>query len=331
MRTHRASRRPRSPRAWASSSSCTPRSWSSTSSSCADTRASTRPTSAARVTSSRSRRWATDGPRDVLVLPHRRRLGCVLPARGVRLRGGDAAPIRSARRPRAGHCAANDRAGLGRERGLARHRGRRHVRSLPGLVRDDVLGLLPRASADPLLPHHPRRLVRMAVEERDARLAVDVDVGEHDRQLRRLAPVGNRALLSRLRHPDRLGRRLHRQPPGSLQPVHRLRGHRRRGAVRVPRRDVPHASNRGSAARPCRGRRQKARHPGRRPGCCVPRVDRRGGDGSQRQGSLPAGAARGSRNRRPRARCRLPVRREQRARVRDDGPRRRSHSWRRCS
>ena len=73
-----------------------------------------------------------------------------------------------------------------------------------------------------------------------------MDVGEHDRQLRRVAALGNRAVVPPLRHPDRLGRRLHRQPPGSVQPVQRVRGHRRRGAVRVPRRDVPHAPDGGS-------------------------------------------------------------------------------------
>ena len=39
--------------------------------------------------------------------------------------------------------------GLGRQRGLARRGRRRHVRGVPGLVRDDVLGLLPRAPAHP--------------------------------------------------------------------------------------------------------------------------------------------------------------------------------------
>ena len=73
--------------------------------------------------------------------------------------------------------AADDRTGLGRERGLARRGGRRDVRGLPGVVRDDVLGLLPRAPAHPLLPHRPRRLVRVALEERDAWLALDCGRG----------------------------------------------------------------------------------------------------------------------------------------------------------
>ena len=53
-----------------------------------------------------------------------------------------------------------------------------------------------------------------------------------------------------LRRSDRLGRRLHRQPPGSLQSVQRVRRHRGRRAVRVPRGDVPHAPHDGRPARP---------------------------------------------------------------------------------
>ena len=63
--------------------------------------------------------------------------------------------------------APDDRARLGRERGVARRRRRRDVRGVPRLVRDDVLRLLRRAAARALLPHHPRRLVRVAIEERE--------------------------------------------------------------------------------------------------------------------------------------------------------------------
>ena len=41
----------------------------------------------------------------------------------------------------------HDRAALGRQRGMADRRGRRHVRRLPRLVRDDVLGPVPGAGA----------------------------------------------------------------------------------------------------------------------------------------------------------------------------------------
>ena len=73
----------------------------------------------------------------------------------------------------------DDRAGLGRQRGLARRRRRRDVRRLPGLVRDDVLGLLHRAAAHPRLPDRPRHLVRVARRRRDEpALAGGLAVGE---------------------------------------------------------------------------------------------------------------------------------------------------------
>ena len=79
------------------------------------------------------------------------------------------------------------------ERGLARRGRRCHLRGVPGLVRDDVLGLLPGAPAHPLLPHRPRRVVRVALEEREPALARGLGVGEHDRELRRAARLGHRA------------------------------------------------------------------------------------------------------------------------------------------
>ena len=71
--------------------------------------------------------------------------------------------------------------------------------------------------------------------------------------------LGHRALVSRVRRADQLRRRLHRRPPGSLQPVQRVRGRRGRGAVRVPRCDLPHAAHDGRAARPRRSRGTEAR------------------------------------------------------------------------
>ena len=86
---------------------------------------------------------------------------------------------------------ADDRPGLGRQRGLARRRRRRDVRGLPGLVRDDVLRLLPRAAARPLLPDRPRRLVRVAREERRARAGARSGLWANaGRQLRRIASSG---------------------------------------------------------------------------------------------------------------------------------------------
>ena len=66
----------------------------------------------------------------------------------------------------------------------------------------------------------------------------------------------------RVRRPDRLGRRLRGRPLGSLQPVHGLRRRRRRAALRVPRRDVPHAAYGRRPARSRRARGAAARDPG---------------------------------------------------------------------
>ena len=44
--------------------------------------------------------------------------------------------------------------------------GGAHLRGLPRLVRDGVLGLLPRPAARPLPPDHPRGLLRVVVEGR---------------------------------------------------------------------------------------------------------------------------------------------------------------------
>src|SRR5262245_41073167 len=119
--------------------------------------------------------WGTDGPPELLVRPDRRPLERVLPARGLRFRRRDAAAVRTAERERARREVRVDRAGLGRQRGLARRRGRGDVRSLPRLVRDDVLGLLPGVPAAPLLPDRPRRLVRVARKEREPGLAPCLD------------------------------------------------------------------------------------------------------------------------------------------------------------
>ena len=91
----------------------------------------------------------------------------LLRARGLRLRRRHAAAVPAARRARARRDVRVDRPGLGRQRGLARHRGRRDVRGLPGLVRDDVLGLLHRAAARPRLPDHPRVSFEWRDEERE--------------------------------------------------------------------------------------------------------------------------------------------------------------------
>ena len=120
----------------------------------------------------RCRRSATEsGSPGALVLPRRLLLRRLLPARGLRLRRRDAAAVPAARRAGAQRDVPLDRAGLGRQRGVARRRGRRDVRGVPGLVRDDVLRLLHRAAAAARLPDRPRDLVRVAREERELALA----------------------------------------------------------------------------------------------------------------------------------------------------------------
>ena len=52
----------------------------------------------------------------------------------------------------------DDRPVLGRQRGLADHRRRRHLRRVPGLVRDDVLRLLHRAPAPARAADRPRSI-----------------------------------------------------------------------------------------------------------------------------------------------------------------------------
>ena len=183
-----------------------------------------------------------------------------------------------------------------------------------------------------VLPHRPRRLVRVALEERDARLARDVDVGEHDRQLRRLAPLGDRAVVPRVRRPDRLRRRLRRRPSG-----------------------ISSARTRCSpASRSCCSSRSTARRSSRcaRPASFASRSER-----AARRLAIPAALAvpptssgrsrsrwtattrissrrcsrRSSGSRPSRSRCVFVFTRSQRAGVRDDRARRDRRSSRRCS
>ena len=55
----------------------------------------------------------------------------------------------------------HDRPGLGRQRGVAPHRGRRHLRGLPRVVRHPLLGLLPGALPDPGRPDRAGRGLRV--------------------------------------------------------------------------------------------------------------------------------------------------------------------------
>ena len=200
-----------------------------------------------------------------------------------------------------GCCGRSDRSGTGTRSGSSSQAARRSRHSRPGTRRCSRASTSRSSSSSFFL------IVRVVSFEwrsksETPRLAVDVDVGEHDRQLRRVAALGHRAVVPRLRRPDRLGRRLHGRPLGSLQPVQRVRRNRGRRALRLPRRDVPDAAH---ARVSCVDRAEAARrlaHPGGGPGRGLPRLDGRSRDGSQRQGPVPAGAAGRRRDRRARAR-----------------------------
>ena len=72
-----------------------------------------------------------------------------------------------------------------------------------------------------VLPDRARALVRVARAAARARAGEALwTVGEHDRQLRRAADLGRRALEPALRRADQLERRLRRQLLGPVQPLH---------------------------------------------------------------------------------------------------------------
>ena len=219
---------------------------SSTSASCAATPGSTRPRPAADETRRRrpSRRRRTEMTLEILWF-------CLLAffwtgyfvLEGFDFGVGMLLPVlgRSEERPR--DDARVDRPGLGRQRGVARHRGRRDVRGLPGLVRDDVLRLLPRPAAHPRVPHRSRAVVRVAREGGVTRLEGGLGVAEHDRVVRRSVPLGHRAFEPAPRRPDRLGPDVRRR---LRRPVQRLHGPRRSRCLpplRPPRRGLPHAAH----------------------------------------------------------------------------------------
>ncbi len=215
----------------------------------------------------------------------------------------------------------DDRAGLGRQRGVARHGGRRDLRRVPGLVRDDVLRPLHRAAGRPLLPDHPRDLVRVALEEHEPALAEGVALGERGRELRRLADLGRGLREPALRHADRLERRLQRDLLGPVQRVHGARRARGGGDLRLPRGDLPHAPHHRRPAR-ARGPDVEAAlgaRGGARRGLPDPDGGRRGEP--QRQERLPADPAGGDRDRGARPRRRLRLHAAPGLGVHDDRPR----------
>ena len=142
-----------------------------------------------------------------------------------------------------------DRPRLGRQRGLAAHRRRRHLRRLPDGVRHDLLRLLPRDHARALRPHPARRVARVPAP----RLELERRLG------RRLLPRQPRAVAARRgrprqRHPRRPHGRagqLHRDLPGAAQPVLAARRGHRAVPARTARRGVALRQVGGRAPRPC--------------------------------------------------------------------------------
>ena len=108
---------------------------------------------------------------------------------------------------------------LGRQRGLAAHRGRRHLRGVPRLVRVHVQRLLPATAAHPGRADHPRRRVRVPRQAGERGLAAQLGHGD----LRRLAAardlVGRGLRQRAARHPAERGAQLRRQLLHHAEPV----------------------------------------------------------------------------------------------------------------
>src|SRR5690606_23286452 len=123
-----------------------------------------------------------------VVHPHRRTVPRLSGAGGFRLRRRHAdGPARRGRRGRSGAPAPgraqHDRPGLGRQRGVADHRGRIPVRGIPQLVRPPVLGAVPAVAGDPVRDGRAHRRHRVAAAWRRPAAAA----GEADPAPRRRA------------------------------------------------------------------------------------------------------------------------------------------------
>ncbi len=95
---------------------------------------------------------------------------------------GHAAADPRPRRRRAALDHLHDRPGLGRQRGVAADRRRRHVRGVPGVVRDALLRLLPGAVPDPGRADRARRGVRVPRQARHRALARHLGRGDRGRE-----------------------------------------------------------------------------------------------------------------------------------------------------
>ena len=226
----------------------------------------------------------------------------VLPARGVRLRGGNAAPVRPARRTRRGAlpCGRSDRSGTGTRSGSSLQAVPHSPRSRPGTRRCS------RASTSRSLLILFFLIIRVVSFEWRSKSESPGwrstwtwanTIGSFGASL--LWGIGLSCLVYGVpidSDGDFTGNLLDLFSAYSvfagIAVVALFAFH---GATFLTLRTTGELRDRAEAAAP------EACDSGRRAGRGVPRVDRRGRDGPQRQGSLPAGATRSGRDRGARA------------------------------
>ncbi|CAA9428978.1 MAG: Cytochrome bd terminal oxidase subunit II, partial [uncultured Pseudonocardia sp.] len=200
-----------------------------------------------------------------LVRRHRRPVDRLPGAGGLRLRRRAARARRRTRRDRPPTDDQRDRAGVGRQRGVADHRDRRDVRRVPGLVRGRAVRLLPAGAGDRAGPGAARGGVRVPRQARRPGLARPLGRRDRRRQRRARVRVGPGARRRRARRRARARRRrplVAARPAQPLRPARRVRVPRARDAARgaVPR-PAHHrpGARAGAARRPARGAGRAAR------------------------------------------------------------------------
>ena len=178
-------------------------------------------------------------------------VGMLLPVlgRGARRRRHRAAPP--------GHD-QHHRPAVGRQRGVAAHRGRRDVRGLPALVRHVVQRLLPAAAAHPRRAHRAQPRLRVPPQAREHHVEVAVGPRHRRRVVRAGAALGRGLHQHRPRRADRREQGVRRQPLDAAQPDGAARRARDVVAVPRPRRPVRGAED----GRPDPRGRPPARRPG---------------------------------------------------------------------
>src|SRR5450830_396731 len=213
-------------------------------------------------------------------------MGRLLRARGLRLRSRDADAVDRARRRRAQGGDRDDRARLGRERGLADRRRRRDLRRLPELVRDPLLGLLHRFLPDPARADLPRCCDRVPRQAQRAALAIGLGGGDRAWECGAGLSLGDRLRQRHPRRPDQLEQRglepaaahLERRVLGrAARPLRRLRDPGRlrlARRVRLPRRRLSHLAHRGRGAQAGKGGCRSPRRTGDCARACDLRLER---------------------------------------------------------